>query len=203
MFFGRCCKQSLYALLLCGAGASEATADVLTLQWDPSPDSAVAGYTVYVGTEPGTYATTVNVGNRLRFDLQDAEPGRSYYFAVAAYTSANIIGPLSAEISGRIDGVADTVQSDMPTVIVTMPAQSSSFTTSTSSVLLGGVAVDDQGITAVEWTNDRGGSGQATGTDQWMAAVPLRKGRNEITITAVDGNSNRSSIRISVYRTSI
>ena len=281
MLFSRCWKRILYALLLCIAGASDATAGTLTLQWDPSPDSSVAGYNVYVGTEPGRYSTTVNVGNELRFVLPDAQPGRQYYFAVAAYTSANIVGPLSAEVSGRVDaslllfnpgdttsvaGVAVTVQlrasasgpgpltyaasglppgvaidaatglisgtpstagsyrvtaraaiglteasesfdwtvtspqSDTPTVTITMPTSTSSFTTSSSSVLLGGVARDDKGVVAVHWKNDRGGSGRATGTDYWLAAVPLRPGRNEITIVVVDESANRGSITVSIYR---
>jgi hypothetical protein len=281
MFFSRCWKRTLYALLLCGAGVSEAAAGVLTLQWDPSPEASVAGYTVYVGTEPGHYSTTFNVGNQLRFAFRDAQPGRSYYFAVAAYTSGNMPGPLSKEISARVDGslvlsnpgdvtsvvgvpaavqlragassgvltyaatglpygvaidaatgrisgtpgieglhhVTATVstglnlvtesfvwtvtrhQSETPTVIVTMPTHSSSFTTSKTSVLLGGVAADDQGVAAVHWKIDRAGSGRATGTEQWMAAVPLRPGRNEITLTVTDGSSNQSSIRVSIFRT--
>jgi hypothetical protein len=67
-------------------------------------------------------------------------------------------------------------------------------------VVIGGTAVDDHGVTAVSWTSDRVGSGQATGTDVWMAAVPLRPGKNDITITAMDGSSNRSRIRLSIYR---
>ena len=282
MLFSRCWKQTLYVLLLCGAGFSEATAGVLTLHWEPSADSSVAGYAVYVGTEPGKYSSTFNVGNQLRFAFQDAQPGRSYYFAVAAYTSGNMLGPLSPEVSGRVEGslvlsnpgdvtsfvnVPTTVQlrasasgtnplryaatglpygvgidaatglisgrpgiegsfhvtatvstglnvmsesfvwtvtrhqSETPTVIVTMPTSSSSFTTSKSSVLLAGVAVDDQRVTAVHWKNDRGGSGRATGTEEWMAAVPLRPGRNDLTLTVIDGRSNQSSINVSVYRT--
>ena len=75
MLFSRCWKRILYALLLCIAGAADATAGILTLQWDPSPDSSVAGYRVYVGTEPGRYSTIVNVGNQLRFVFEDAQPG--------------------------------------------------------------------------------------------------------------------------------
>ena len=281
MLFSRCWKSILYALLLCIAGALDATAGVLTLQWDPTPDSSVAGSTVYVGLAPGQYSTSFNVGNQLRFVYDDAQPGRLYYFAVAAYTSSNIVGPLSAEVSGRVDnslqlanpgditsvaGVPATVQlsanasgtgtltydasglpygvaidadtglisgtpdtegsyrvtatvasglnvasesffwtvrrhqSETPAVIITIPTSTSSFTTSKSSVVLGGVALDDAGVVAVHWRNDRGGSGRATGTDHWLAGVPLRPGRNEITITVVDGNSNRSSISVSIDR---
>jgi hypothetical protein len=282
MLFSRCWKSILYALLLSIAGASDATAGVLTLQWDPSPDSSVAGYTVYVGTESGQYSSTFNVGNQLRFVFPDAQFGKQYYFAVAAYTSANILGPLSAEVSGRVDaslqlsnpgdvtslaGQPATVQlrasasgtgaltydatglplgvtidaatglisgtprtegsyrvtamvasgltaasesflwtvtrhqSETPAVVITVPTSGSSFTTSKSSVVLGGVAMDDEGVVAVHWKNDRGGSGRATGTDTWLAAVPLRPGRNEVTLVVVDGNSNRSSINVSIYRT--
>ena len=284
MLFSRCWKRSLYAFLLCIAGAPDATAGILTLQWDPSPDSSVAGYTVYVGTEPGKYSSTFNVGNQLRFILADAQAGQRYYFAVAAYTSGNVVGPLSAEVSGRVDaslqlsnpgdvtsraGVPATVQltasasaagaltydasglppgvaidaatglisgtpgtegsyrvtatvtsgltaasesfvwtvtrhqSETPAVVVTIPTSTSTFTTWKSSVVLGGIATDDQGVVAVHWKNDRGGSGRATGTDHWLAAVPLRPGRNEITLMVVDGNSNRSSISVSVYRKEI
>lgn len=282
MLFSRCWKPIFYALLLCIAGAADATAGVLTLQWDPTPDSSVAGYTVYVGTEPGQYSSTFNVGNQLRFVFPDANVGKRYYFAVAAYTSANILGPLSAEVSGRVDaslqllnpgdvtslaGQPATVQlrasasgtgavtydasglpvgvaidattglisgtprtegsyhvtatvtsglntasesflwtvtphhSETPAVVITVPTSGSSFTTSKSAVVLAGIAQDDRGIVAVHWKNDRGGSGRATGTDHWLAAVPLRPGRNEITLMAVDGSSNRSSITVSVYRT--
>ena len=281
MLFSRCWKSILYALLLCIAGALDATAGVLTLQWDPSPDISVAGYQVYVGTEPGQYTTSFKVGNELRFVYPEALPGRLYYFAVAAYNGSNLVGPLSAEVSGRVDqslqlanpgnitsvaGVPATVQlsarasgtgaltyeasglphgvaidpdtglitgtprtegsyrvtasvssglntaselflwtvtrqqAETPVVVITIPTSTSSFTTSKSSVVLGGVATDDQGVVAVLWKNDRGGSGRATGTDHWLAGVPLRLGRNEITIMVVDENSNRSSISVSISR---
>ena len=280
MFFSRCWKQTLYVLLLCGAGVSEATAGVLTLQWDPSPDSSVAGYTVYVGTEPGRYSTAFNVGNQLWFTFQEADPGQSYYFAVAAYSSDSLTGPLSAEVSARVDGslvlsnpgdvtsavgvpatvqltasassggltyaaaglpfgvgidsdtglisgtpgsegsygVTATVsngldvasisffwtvtnkQSEIPTVTLTMPDSSSQLTTSQSSILLGGVATDDKGVTAVHWSSDSGGAGFATGTHQWIAAVPLRLGWNQIRITVIDDDANYSAIHVSVYR---
>ena len=289
MLFSRCWKQILYVLLLCGAGVSDATAGVLTLQWDPSPDSSAAGYTVYVGTEPGRYSTAFNVGNQLWFTFQEADPGQSYYFAVAAYSSDNMVGPLSAEVAAQVDGssallnpdesialqnpgditsgvgepatvqltasafsgvltyeatglpfgvgidsdtglisgtpstegsygvtvtvsnglavastsfywLVMTPQSETPTVTLTMPSSSLQMTTSETSILLGGVTTDDKGVTAVYWANDRGGAGFATGTDQWMAAVPLQGGKNDIMITVVDGDANYSAIRVFIYR---
>ena len=281
MPFSRCGKWILCALLLCVGTARDATAGILTLQWDPSQDSSVTGYMVFVGTESGQYTATFNVGNQIQFVFRDAQPGLAYYFSVAAYRSGGIVGPLSTEVSGRVDvslrlsnpgdltnvvgapasvqlagsaATADaltyaasglppglaidgatgliagtpttegtyrataTVSSgasvasesfvwtverrlpETPVVTLTLPVSGSKFTTSDPSVVIGGTAVDDHGVTAVSWTSDRVGSGQATGTDVWMAAVPLRPGKNDITITAMDGSSNRSRIRLSIYR---
>jgi hypothetical protein len=52
---------------------------------------------------------------------------------------------------------------------------------------------------ALRWSNDRGGSGAATGTSSWVAGVLLRSGRNNITIMATDGAGNTGAAVISVY----
>ena len=281
MLFPRGWKWSLCTLLLCLAGARDAAGGVLTLSWDPSHDSSVAGYKVFVGIESGKYSATFDVGKQVQFVFHDAQPASPYYFAVASYRSDGVVGPLSAEVSARVDvalrlsnpgdltsivgtpatlqlkaspaanpltyttsglppgtaidndtglitgtprvegryRVIATVSSGVnaatesflwivterplpatPSVTIAIPTADSTFTTSEFVVLIGGTASDDHGVSAVYWTNSRGGSGRATGTDQWVAAVPLRRGKNEITITVVDGDSNRSQTRLSVYR---
>ena len=44
--------------------SSRSHAHTLTLAWDPNPEPEVAGYIVYVGTEPGIYAEQFDVGVR-------------------------------------------------------------------------------------------------------------------------------------------
>ena len=89
-----------FAFLLTMAAAQSASADTLTLMWNPSPDSNVAGYLVYVGTQSGAYATTYDVGNSTSFVYPSATAGQTYYFAVAAYFPGPVIGSRSAEASG-------------------------------------------------------------------------------------------------------
>ena len=281
MRVARYAKWIFGVLLLCAAAVDDASGATLTLRWDPSQAGSVAGYKVFVGTRSGQYTTIVDVGNQLEFTFTEAQPGRPYYFAVAAYAPGGIVGPLSAEVAGRIGDVslvlsnpgdvtstlgtpaalqltisaafADSLTyaasglppglginpatgliggtpstegtyrvtatvansvdaateifmwtvgrhaSKSPVVALSIPTPGPKFTTSEPFVLIGGSADDDQGVTAVYWTNDRGGSDKATGTAQWVAAVPLRPGKNEITITAVDANSNQSRVRLSVY----
>jgi len=52
---------------------------------------------------------------------------------------------------------------------------------------------------SVTWSNDRGGSGNATGTANWTASnIPLKPGVNNITVTATDSNLNASTDSIAV-----
>jgi hypothetical protein len=53
-------------------------------------------------------------------------------------------------------------------------------------------------VQAVTWTSDRGGSGTATGTTAWSAAIPLLDGPNRITIAARDPVGNLSQAEVLV-----
>ncbi len=50
----------------------------------------------------------------------------------------------------------------------------------------------------VTWTSDRGGSGTATGTTAWSAAIPQLDGPNRITVAARDPVGNLSQAEVLV-----
>lgn len=266
--------------------ARSAAADTLTLMWDPSPDSSVAGYLVYVGTQSGVYSTTYDVGPTTSFAYSNANAGQAYYFAVAAYFDGPVIGTKSTEVSGtsngapvllnpgnqssvvgnpvslqlsgsdpagqpvsygvtalppglaltastgRISGtpttpgsylvtavVSDGVLSDSetftwtvtaptstgdttgPVITITMPTTHTSYYTDVVFVTIGGTATDDTSVVAVTWVTDRGASGSATGTESWIAGVPLSRGPNTITVRAHDEAGNVSTKTIMVKST--
>jgi hypothetical protein len=79
--------------------AGRATAQTLTLVWDPSTDPSVVGYRVHVGTTAGVYTETFDVGLVTSFAYNAVEP-RIYYLAVAAYAAGPQVGPPSAPVSG-------------------------------------------------------------------------------------------------------
>jgi hypothetical protein len=93
---------TLIALLL---GTIRAQAQTVTLAWDPNSETDVAGYTVYVGVNPGTFAQTFDVGGRTNttFTFTQAIPGQFYYFSVAAYTSENVVGMRTGELRWKIN----------------------------------------------------------------------------------------------------
>jgi len=86
-----------------------------------------------------------------------------------------------------------------PSLTITYPG-SSMASTSGSSITLRGAASDNVGVAAVRWTNASGGSGDATGTAFWTAAVPLQKGNNAITVRAYDSAGNSSWRSVTVVR---
>jgi hypothetical protein len=93
-----------FLIAMC-ASATTAVAQTatLTLLWDESPGSPVAGYMVYVGTESRVYSESHDVGPATSFVFHAAE-GQAYFFAVAAYFTGHLLGPLSQEVwSGEGD----------------------------------------------------------------------------------------------------
>ena len=86
------------ASLTCFAASALGQTRPVTLEWDASPDSSVAGYVVYVGEVSGSYSEEYRVGKQTSFAYTKALAGRPYYFAVAAYSSDLTIGPHSEEV---------------------------------------------------------------------------------------------------------
>jgi len=79
------------------AYSSSSLASTANLSWtapttntDGSTLTDLAGYKLYYGTAPGTYTTTIDVGNTLSYQVLSLTGGVTYYFAVTAYdTSMN------------------------------------------------------------------------------------------------------------------
>jgi putative Ig domain-containing protein/glucodextranase-like protein len=274
----------LSLLLLALTASRTVSADTLTLMWDPSTDSSVAGYVVYVGTQSGQYSRTYDVGTSTAFAYPDAVAGQRYYFSVRAYSPGPILGSPSLEVSGYsnvapvlvnpggqstvagssvtlqlsgsdsggqtlvygatslppglnvssstglISGTATTAgtflvtavvndgmlsdaetfswtvtapatDTSAPVVSITVPTSSTTYSTEQTFVTLGGTARDNDLVTDVSWVTDRGISGYATGTDSWIAGIPLQRGPNTITVRARDEAGNVSSRAIVVKST--
>jgi hypothetical protein len=91
-----------------------------------------------------------------------------------------------------------------PTVAITVPVTTAVYVTSQASVALAGTASDNVGVTSVSWSNDRGGSGTASGADNWsIAAIALQNGVNVITVTAQDAAANSASATLTVTYSSL
>lgn len=214
------------AIILYVISAVSADAAPVTIAWDPSPDQTVVGYQVYVGTTSGSYAETFDVGLATSFTYSPPDAS-VYYFAVAAYAPGPLLGPLSSEVStattqaatywsslwairpqtmeqarSHSENLASTVIQNsrigVPTVEITVPTPRSTYSTNQALLTLGGRVIDDGVVAEVTWTTDRGHSGRATGTENWIAGIPLERGSNTITVRARDEEGHVSSRTIVV-----
>jgi hypothetical protein len=78
--------------------AATGQAGTIRVGWDRSQNPDVTGYVVYVGTAPGDYSDSYDVGPQTSLALTVPD-GQRYYFAVASYAN-ELEGPMSPEISG-------------------------------------------------------------------------------------------------------
>ncbi|MEP7336415.1 MAG: hypothetical protein ABI977_01505, partial [Acidobacteriota bacterium] len=86
-----------------------------------------------------------------------------------------------------------------PTVAITAPTSNPTFTTSDGLLNLSGTAADNIGVLLVRWSNDRGGSGVASGSTAWsVPGISLQAGPNNLTVTAFDANGNAASAKLLV-----
>ncbi|MEK7675920.1 MAG: TIGR02597 family protein [Verrucomicrobiota bacterium] len=90
-----------------------------------------------------------------------------------------------------------------PSIAITSPTSNPTYSTSSSTVNLGGSASDNVGVVLVAWANNRGGGGSASGTTTWSANnITLYSGENVITVSAIDAAGNFTPDTITVTRTS-
>ncbi|MBV8880802.1 MAG: hypothetical protein JO332_12600, partial [Planctomycetaceae bacterium] len=92
-----------------------------------------------------------------------------------------------------------TVELNPPTVTITAPTTSDTFTTTTSPLHLEANSIDDVGVVNVHWTNQGTfGDGESGWGTFWYADIPLVAGPNLITVTAIDTSGNVGTDTITV-----
>jgi hypothetical protein len=95
----RCTLEVCLVALCILVPGRDASADSITLEWDPNTDS-IAGYKRYVGMQPGTYTQNFDVGLATTFTFMQAVAGQQYCFAVTAYVSPTVESARSNETCG-------------------------------------------------------------------------------------------------------
>src|SRR6185503_3518557 len=140
-----------------------------------------------VGCAAGTGTCAVSPGVTLA-------PGAATWF-IRALNGAGA-GSWGAGLAFTVPAAPDTTA---PTVAVTSPTGTGTYTATSGTLAVSGTASDAVGVTQVSWTTNRGGSGIATGTTSWsIPAVPLGAGTTVLTVTARDAANNTSSATLTV-----
>ena len=127
----------------------------------------------------------------------------SWFQTVSLQSGTNLLSVTAHDAAGNTGTDTLTVtftppDTQVPTVTIATPTSSSTHAASTDFVVLGGTASDNVGVTQVTWTNDRGGSGTASGTTSWSAVIFLLEGPNVLTVTAHDAGGNTATDTLTV-----
>lgn len=162
-------------LFLAGlAWSRPASADTFILGWSPNPEPEVTGYLVFIGTEPGAYSMTVDVGSATTYSFSADIPGQTYYFALRAYAGAEL-SPLSEEISGTTNSAPTLEQPPNRTGAAGTP----------STLQLQGADVDGNPLSYSAVGLPAGLLlTQSTGL---ISGVPTAVGVHDVTVTVSDG----------------
>src|SRR5688572_22034571 len=86
----------LAALLLLMSGT--ASAQGVTIAWDPNKEADLAGYVVHYGTASRVYTHKLDVGKVTTATIVSLTAGKTYYFAVQAYSTKGLISLMSVEL---------------------------------------------------------------------------------------------------------
>ncbi len=113
---------AMTVLLLAGLSCI-AHAKTVTLSWDASPSSDVAGYKLYAGSDAEVstlvLGSPIDVGNVLTYTLTDVDGAENQYFAVTAYDAdGNESGFSNIVMSGAVDEVAPDVPAGLQQITV-------------------------------------------------------------------------------------
>jgi len=116
----------------------------------------------------------------------------------AAVSSSVTFTAGGGSVSRLLNGTA-SADTTAPTIAITVPTSSATYTTTSPMLTLGGTALDDVGVTQVTWANSRGGGGTASGTTSWTAGgIVLQSGANVLTVAAKDAAANTATASLTV-----
>ena len=87
-------------------GATQVAPQTVTLAWNPSPSSNIAGYRLYLGGASANYTNIIDAGNKTSVTASNLVGGATYFFALTAYNTIGLESAFSTEISYTVPNSA-------------------------------------------------------------------------------------------------
>mgnify|MGYP001571493430 FL=1 len=180
------------------SNAAYTNSTAVTLSLSASDKAGVTGY--YLSTSSSTPSSSASGWNAVS---STTSYSGSVSYTLASGDETKTVYVWYKDAAGNVSSTAsDSIILDTtaPIATITSPTSGDTYTTTSSTISLSGSASDStSGIKEVTWSNDKGGSGNASGTTSWsISNVSLSSGDNKITITAKDNAGNTSTDTITV-----
>ncbi len=189
------------SILLVGNSSGYTKTAQISLSLSASDDTGVTGYYLSENNSTPsadasgwiTVTSTASYNADVSYTLS-AGDGTKTVYCWYKDTAGNISEQYKAS------AILDTTT---PAIAISNPTSSSTYSTSSSNLNLGGTASDaTSGVKEITWKSDKGGSGTASGITSWSVSnISLSKGKNIITVTAKDNAGNEKSTTLNVTYT--
>jgi len=147
------------ALLVSAVAAPAQGQSFVTLAWDASSSSGIAGYRLYVGGTSHIYTNVVTVRNATTGTVTGLIRGGTYFSAVTSYNTDGIESEFSTEITFTIP-LGNNIASSME---LTSPASGAVYTAPATIQISAAVTTGAQKLMKVEFYNGATLLGTATG----------------------------------------
>lgn len=168
-------------------------ASSVTLAWNPSAGTNIAGYKIYYGPASHTYTNTVNAGNTTNVVIAPLVTGATYHFAATAYDAAGLESDYSTE------AVYTNIAAIPPVIVLTSPANGTSYTAPATIDLAATVMANGHTITKVQFYNGSALLGEALSAPYSFSWANVSAGNYSLAAQAVyDSGSTISSSSTSV-----
>jgi hypothetical protein len=178
------------------APASPTTAPSLTINGTTSGGS---GAVQVSWNSNGGYSGTAQGSSNWTVSALPLNVGDNVITITARDAQQNVVAR-SVTITRQQQAKAPTGDTTPPSLTIVSPSTANPAT-SASSLVVAGTAHDNVGVAAVTWSSSNGGSGAASGTDNWTTpAIPLYIGTTTITIRASDAAGNTGWRSLTVTR---
>lgn len=91
--------QTIAVTLTLSAPTTTGTA---SLTWNPNTETDLAGYKIYMGTQPGIYGAPIPLGLTTSYTASNLTTGKTYYFSITSFDNAGNESLHSSEVSKPI-----------------------------------------------------------------------------------------------------
>jgi hypothetical protein len=187
--------------LLC-VGSSDSFAQNtqnVTLGWNPSSSTNVAGYRVYYGTTSGNYTSSTNVGNQLASGISGLQSALTYFFVVTAYDISNRESLPSNEVSYQIPA-----EPSAASIVLTSPGAGTSYTSPASIDLSASVTANGSVINSVQFFCNGSLLGEALSSPYALVWSNVNAGSYSLSARVVyDATNTVDSTAVSVVVTAL
>ena len=180
-------------LLLASLSVSVQAVQSVTVAWNPSPDTNVAGYFRYYGSPTGNYTNKLDVGNVTNATVSGLVEGSTYFLAVTAYSTLGLELDFSNEVSYTVP-----LSNSLPTITLTSPATGATYTAPAAISLATTVTANGHTITKVQFYNGATLLGEDTSAPYSFAWTNVSAGSYNLTAKVLydSGSTLASSIAL-------